>query len=197
MPRYPSIETTFKKEDNNLLNDTALITQAKNGDVQAIGALYDQYHALIFRYIWSRIPERQLAEDLTGETFMRMVKNLSAYEIRNVPFSAWLYQIARNLIIDHHRQKRNFMSIPLDDTDKMQSKEHPPDTIVEKQMDIERLREALTKLHENQREVVILRFLVGLPLQEVALTLNRSVASVKSLQHRGLHTLRLLLQQGD
>ncbi len=172
-----------------------LVTRAQAGEADAIGRLYDQHHTEIFRYLWARVGERPLAEDLTGEVFIRMLTGLPRYRPSAAPFRAWLYQIARNLLIDHYRKigKRTMVSLSHAET----IKDGTPElvTLIDQRLTMERVHRALTRLDEAQREVVTLRFLSGRSLQEVAQTLNKTENAVKALQHRGLATLRQVLNQ--
>ena len=150
-------------------SDADLVRSAQKGNVSAIGELYDRYNERIFKYVWIRVSNKRRAEDLTGEVFARMITHLHDYREMGIPFSSWLYRIAFNLVVDYYRKEKNRA--------------------------VEKLQLALDKLDESQREVIILRFLVGLSLREVAGGLDKTVAAVKSLQHRGLVALRLALVQ--
>lgn len=163
--------------------------------MDAVGALYDAHHQAIFRYVWSRVSDQQLAEDLTGEIFTRMMTGLSGYQPTAVPFRAWLYRIARNLVIDHHRSQNGRVPASLDVAENLSGEGSQPGPIVEQQLTQERIRAALAYIDPAQKEVVTLRFLAGLSLAEVAQTLDKTVPAVKSLQHRGLTALRAFLQQ--
>ena len=163
--------------------------------MDAIGDLYDRHYRYIFRYFWLRVHDRQSAEDLTGEVFSRMVASLPDYRVRGVPFRAWLYRIARNLVADHYRQQGDHVTVPLAFADDLSAGDPTPDRVVELRLTAERVRRALTRLSPDQQEVVTLRFLTGLSLREVASALDKSVPAVKSLQHRGLTSLRAALHQ--
>lgn len=176
-------------------NDADLVARAQGGDVDAVGELYDAHHEHIFRYVWSRVRDKQLAEDLTGETFTRMVVNLASYRAMDVPFRAWLYRVARNLIVDHYRKEDGRSSLPLSYAESVSGGGSHPGPIVEQKLVLERVQEALAQIDPLQRDVIVLRFVAGLPLQEVALALDKTVAAVKSLQHRGLKSLRVALKQ--
>jgi len=176
------------------VDDKVLVKEAQGGNVDAIGDLYDRHHTQMFRYVWSRVGERPLAEDLTGELFTRMVTHLDSYRDQNVPFRAWLYRIARNLIADHYREEGNRRTVPLNDAAEVPAGGRGPVAVVEHQLTMAGVEHALANMDPVQREVVVLRFIVGLPLQEVAHALDKSVAAVKSLQHRGLKSLRVALQ---
>ncbi len=176
-------------------SDSDLIRRAQDGEISAVGVLYDRHHELIFRYVWLRVHNEQLAEDLTGEIFEKMVINLPDYQLRGVPFRAWLYRIAHNLVVDHYRKESHHTLVPLYQAEGVRMKNNNPASVVEHQLTLEEVRQALNKLTPSQREAVILRFLVGLSLHEVALALGKTVGAVKSLQHRGLVALRKALSQ--
>ena len=163
----------------------------------AVGQLYDRHYTRIFRYLWSRLRDPQIAEDLTGEVFTRMVRDLPKYRSRGVPFQAWLYRIAHNLAVDHHRASRRHESVPLYYAEGLNAQEHDLTAEVERKLTVERVAAALEILDPVQQEVVVLRFLVGLSLREVAVALDRTVAAIKSLQHRALGTLHRLLSRSD
>lgn len=169
------------------------IARAKRGDPQAMGALYDRHHLPIFRFIRSRLNDQALAEDLTGEVFTRMVRHLPGYQPEGVPFRAWLYRIARNLIIDHHRRHHKQTLVDIDEAVDLRSTQDDPMQVAERNLSLEKVQQALTMIDPVQREVVELRFLAGLSLREVAETLEKSVGAIKSLQHRGLKALRTAL----
>jgi RNA polymerase sigma-70 factor, ECF subfamily len=177
------------------LDDQALVISAQNGNSQAVGELYDRHQERIFRYVRSRVYDHQLAQDLTGEIFTRMVTNLNQFENNGYPFTAWLYRIARNLIIDHHRKKDRYMNVPIEEVYHVGTTDYEPAATVEKQLRAERLHQALETIDETQQEVIRLRFLAGLSLQEVADTLDKTVGAIKAQQYRGLMALRVALKQ--
>ncbi len=169
-----------------------LVARARGGDVDAIGALYDQHHESIFRYLWLRVGDRCVAEDLTGDVFMRMLTALPHYQSVGLPFRAWLYRIAHNLMIDHWRKTNSREAVPFDTLQEQEDESDPPSAIDQKLL-TDRLTRALAQLEPNQREVIALRFGMGLPLSQVALAMGKTEAAIKSLQHRGLSALRLVL----
>lgn len=178
-------------------SDIDLVKRAQGGDVNAIGDLYDRYHQRIFKYVWVRTRNTHLAEDLTGEIFTRMVKNLPHYQPRGVAFAAWLYRIAHNLVVDHYRKEDRRDLLPLFVAEEVQEDDRNPSAIVEEHLDVERLQVALDQIDESQREVIELRFLMGMSLKEVAQNLDRTVAAVKSLQHRGLKAMRAIMKRKE
>lgn len=177
------------------LTEASVIKKAQTGDSSAIGWLFDNHHEAIFRFIWFRVQEHSLADDLTGEVFVRMVAELPRYQDRELPFRAWLYRIAHNLVIDSYRTDKSRMFLPLEQAVLSTNPASHPDEIADQTLTMERVHRALAILDPAQREVVELRFLMGLSLQDAAATLNKTVAAVKSLQHRGLSTLRILLTE--
>ena len=177
------------------LDEQTIVTLAQNGNALAVGELYDRHQERIFRYVRARVYDTQLAEDLTGEIFVRMVTSLHQYQDNGYPFTAWLYRIARNLIIDQQRQENRFMHVPIEAVYDRGTADSEPSVVVEKQLTAERLHIALETIDETQREVIRLRFLAGLSLQEAADILGKTVGAIKAQQYRGLLALRVALKQ--
>lgn len=174
--------------------DAKLVRRAQAGDRRAVGELYDLYNERIFRYVWSRVSHREQAEDLTGEVFTRMVSKLGDYSPQGVPFQAWLYRIAHNLVIDHYRKEGGRVVISLDHAEGLHGEKGNTAAVVEQHLTMQQVRDALQNLDPLQREVLALRFLGGLSLREVAITIDKTVSAVKALQYRGLVALRAELQ---
>jgi RNA polymerase sigma-70 factor, ECF subfamily len=193
MPVFEA-DQTAQVTHSDLITDPGtagdVIRRAQNGDLVALRELYLAHHEQIYRFIWSRVHDPAHAEDLTGEVFLRMVANLSNYQDRSLPFRAWLYGIARNLVIDDYRKSRIRQYVPLESVagDAVEGKS--PEELTEQVLAFTRVKNALSKMAPDQREVIELRFLAGLSLNEVAAAVNKTVAAVKSLQHRGLTVLR-------
>lgn len=175
--------------------DNELVKRAHQGDTAAVGALYDRHHRHIFRFVWSRVGNQQMAEDFTGEIFAKMVQGLPDYKISQAPFRAWLYRIARNMVTDEFRKQKGITAVPLEEAETMISLAEQPAAIAENNITLGRVQEALNHIDPNQREVVELRFLAGFSLKEAAESLNISLAATKSLQHRGLKALRVALKE--
>jgi RNA polymerase sigma-70 factor (ECF subfamily) len=181
--------------------DIQLIQQAQDkksdpvAGAAAVGELYDRYQEAVFRYIWARVSNPQVAEDLTGEVFTRMVAHLPRYTVTGRPFLAWLYTIAGNLVSDHHRKNGTRAALTIEQIEALPSEDTGPVEAAEKQFFIRQVRAALDDLKPQQREVLILRFIVGLPLGEVASVTGKSIGAVKIAQHRALAALRARLEQ--
>ena len=175
--------------------DLKLVKQAQSGDVEAVGLLFDKHYRTMFRYFFARVGQRQQAEDLAGELFTRMVHHLPSFTPSGVPFRAWLFRIAYNLAMDHFRVANGKPLASLEQAATKAQPEQNPAWQVEQQMTHHNLHNALEALVPDQRQVIILRFLAGLSLQETAVVMERSLSAVKAMQHRGLKTMRALLIQ--
>jgi len=175
--------------------NTELIQRAQQGDVAVISMLYEHYHLSIYRYLYYRVSDRETAEDLTSEVFLRMLRFIGGFHPPSSSFSSWLFQIARNLSTDHFRKMgvRNHISLEED----MISGKEDLDTTVERDLTNQGLNKAMTKLTEDQRDVIVLRFVAGMPITEVAGALNKSEDSIKGLQRRALIALREILSDWE
>lgn len=172
-----------------------LVAKARAGDGQAFTQLYERYLDRVYRYVAYRVRGREEAEDVTSQVFLRALESLDSYRWRGLPFSAWLFRIAHNLVVDRVRQAKRREVIPLEDT-------LPAAGLgVEEQaalnIKMSQVKEALDYLTEAQRQAVILRLVAGLSLEETAKALGKSTGAVKALQHDGLRALRHRLGQKD
>jgi RNA polymerase sigma-70 factor (ECF subfamily) len=168
------------------INDSELVVRAKAGDQDALTAIYERYSAAIYRYIYFRVGEVELAEDLQAEVFLRMLEGIHRYEDRGWPISAWLYRIAHDRTIDTIRRRRSRQQVPLE---AWNGTCEGPDVSIEVRFDHEELKRMLEELTDEQRQVIHLRFMADMSVQEVARTLGRTEGSVKALQHRGIQSL--------
>jgi RNA polymerase sigma-70 factor, ECF subfamily len=174
-------------------DDEQIINKVKNGDAEAFGILYEQYAEMIFRYVYSHLENRLDAEDLTEEIFVRAWRALPKYDERGLPFSAFLFRIARNSLIDYYRQKKPLQSI---DEIEIQSSQVGPEEAAEQNFENMDLKNTIGQLREDYRNVVIFRFMNGLSPEETAEIMQRSVGAIRVLQHRALAMLRELLERG-
>jgi RNA polymerase sigma-70 factor (ECF subfamily) len=172
-----------------------MIARAQKGDSGVITALYEQNRLGVFRFLYYRVGDTQTAEDLTSEVFLRMITALESYRPQNTSFEAWLYQIARNLSIDYYRKASIRNHLPLEENLTVETQD--VDKTVERSLTHEHLKRALAKLNEVQRDVIVLRFVNGLPISVVAQTLHKSEDSIKSLQRRALSELRAILNEWE
>lgn len=168
-------------------NEAALIASAKQGNREAVSVLYEHYAQAIYRYVHYRVESQHIAEDITAEVFLRMVRELPSFEDRGLPFGAWLYKIASNLLNDYYRQRKAKPMVELDE--EMRNDDTDPFLQIENMQERQRLMDALQTLPTDYQDVLILRFMRGLSHAEVAHILNKSENALRTIQHRALKAL--------
>lgn len=175
----------------------ALVELAQGGDREAFAQLYDSYVDTVFRYVYVRVGQRALAEDLTSETFIRAMRRIDSFTWQGRDIAAWFVTIARNLVADHVKSARfRFEVTTADMRDADQRIDAPDDEVLTRLRD-ERIVEAIRGLRAEQAECITLRFLQGLSLAETAAVLGRSEGAVKQLQLRATKALRKALEGAD
>lgn len=174
----------------------ALVELARGGDADAFGALYDHYQGSVYRFLFYRTRSVQLAEDLTSETFFRALRNMTSFRWQGRDFGAWLMTIARNLAADHFKAGRTRLELTTEDMGAHDDATDGPETVVLAGLTNELLLDALTKLPDEQRDCLVMRFLQGLSIAETAAVLGRSDGAVKQLQLRGVRNLAKLMPEG-
>lgn len=171
----------------------SLIERAQAGDPLAFDRLYEVYAHSIFRYLYHRLNEREVAEDLTGEAFLRLIENIGNFRIgprdQKAIFSGWFFRIAHNLMVDHLRREARQTEMP----ESVTSTEEQPVQVMEHSLRQSRLRAALNQLTQDQQDVVVLRFFDELSNAEVAQIMGRTEGAIKALQHRALAALSRVL----
>jgi RNA polymerase sigma-70 factor, ECF subfamily len=172
----------------------AAVQRAQQGDHAAFEAIYNQFAEGLFRYLYSRCGDATLAEELLGELWVRVVERLPAFRFPagepGAAFAGWLYRIARNLVIDNGRRVAS-RGVPLAET--LSSTEPQPEEQLIARDEKEELRGAFEQLTEDQREVLLLRFVEERSSAEVARLTGRSEGAVKVMQHRALDSLARLM----
>lgn len=168
-----------------------LVRRAQGGDREAFAQLYDRYVNGVFGYVMNRVRQRETAEDLTGDVFMRAFHRLPTFEWQGVDVGAWLMTIARNRVADHFRSFRVRMEHPTEEfrTNVEERSTEAPERIAEGRELARRLGQALERLSDEHREVIELRFVHELSVTETAQVLGRTVGATKSLQFRALKSL--------
>jgi RNA polymerase sigma-70 factor (ECF subfamily) len=165
------------------------IVRARDGDMSALGFLYVRYGDDVCGYVNSIVHDSHAAEDITQNVFAKLMKAIKKYEPREVPFAAWILRVARNAALDYMRARRQ---IPFEEV-RTDDRGHEQTGFERSQC----LRDALWKLPEEQREVLVLRHLVGMSPTEIAERLGRTEGSVHGLHHRGRAALQQLLREMD
>jgi len=166
-----------------------LVDRAKE-DPEAFGILYERYVDRIYQYVFYRTGNRVDAEDLTARTFYKALANLKGYRHRGLPFSAWLYRIAHNLVANWHRDRERRKTIPLDVLVLTSKERDSAQQVVESNERVEALREAMGRLAADRQQVVILKHASGLSNKEIGRVMGRSEGAIKALYHRTLLALR-------
>jgi RNA polymerase sigma-70 factor (ECF subfamily) len=167
------------------------VVRAKQGDREALRFLYVHYADHVYGYVASIVRDEHEAEDVTQQLFAKLMTALPKYEPREVPFSAWIIRVARNVALDHMRQRR---AIPCDEVRQLDTHTEDDDSSRMRSLG---LRDALATLPEEQRQVVVMRHLVGLTPGEIANRLGRTEPSIHGLHHRGRGALRTALSEMD
>jgi len=172
-----------------------LVERAKE-DPEAFGVLYERYVDQIYQYVFYRTGNRYDAEDLTAKTFFRALANLERYRYRGLPFSAWLYRIAHNLVANWHRDRQRRRAIPLDSLVMTRKSRDSAEELVEANERAEVLREAISRLAPDRQELLVLKYTTDLSNKEIGRVMGRTEGAIKALYHRTLVSLRKDLQQG-
>ena len=173
----------------NDLDDQALIHRARE-DREAFGVLYERYVRRIYAYIYYRTGNTFDAEDLTERVFVRALHHIGRYSDRGLPFSAWLYRIAHNLVANWYRDNSRRKEIALEENlPPTPTGDHPERALVETE-ERERLLGLIHCLPPERQELLILKFVEDLSNSEIGMIMGRSEGAIKSLYHRTLLTLR-------
>jgi len=166
------------------------VARAKQGDREALRFLYIQYADNVYGYVASLLRDDHEAEDVTQHVFAKLMTSIHKYESREVPFSAWILRVARNVAVDHLRQRR---AVPCEEVRMEGGYESNDEGSLRKTS----LTEALSTLPVEQREVLVLRHLVGLSPGEIATRMGKTEPSIHGLHHRGRGALRAALAERD
>jgi RNA polymerase sigma-70 factor (ECF subfamily) len=179
-----------RQADPSGTSETDLILLATAGDPEAFGALYEKYIDQIYNYIYYRTSNGKDAEDLCSRVFIRALHHIERYEDRGYPFSAWLYRIAHNLVVNWYRDKDKKEEISL-------SEQYPPPTMagsiedrIEKEDEKDALLQIIGNLPEDRKELLILKHVEGLTNYEIGKIMDRTEGAIKALYHRTLESLR-------
>jgi RNA polymerase sigma-70 factor (ECF subfamily) len=170
-------------------DEAGLVARAKT-DVEAFGVLYERYVRQIYNYIYYRTGNTQDAEDLTARVFQRAGQHLPRYVDRGLPFSAWLYRIAHNVVANWHRDESRRKALPLNGAALSDLQAEAPEETLEDHHRRELLLRAIRRLPGERQQLIILKFVEQMSNAEIGAVMNRSEGAVKSLYHRTLVALR-------
>ena len=180
-------------------DEEEMLVRAARGDREAFGALYEHYVERIFNYVYYRTGNLHDAEDLSARVFQRAMNHIHNYTDRGVPFSAWLYRIAHNLVANWHRDRSRKQEIALSELPVVPSSEERPEAVLVRSQDQDSLMRLIRQLPAERQTLLILKFVEDLSHAEIGQIMGRSEGAVKSLYHRTLLALRdqLADQIGD
>jgi len=174
-------------------DDAKLIAGAARGDREAFGSLYERYVFKVFRHVYYLTSDIHTAEDLTAQTFLKALEAIPRYEMRGVPFLAWLLRIAYNLTVNHKKVRANGIA-PLPEAVEVHGILYSPEASCEAKADGERIWEGVRTLRGDQRQVIVMRFVDGLGYPDIAKVLGKSIGAVRVIQYRALCALRHRLE---
>ena len=172
-------------------DEESLVRRAQQRDEEAFTQLYEANFDKIYRYVALRIGNKTEAEDMTQQVFLNALQSLPSFKWRGISFSAWLFRIAHNKVVDYLRKKTKQATALLDES--MVNSDSNPQLVAEHKLDIEQLVSATKRLTETQREVISLRFAGELTITQVAKVMGKSQGAVKALQHSAIVALRKAL----
>jgi RNA polymerase sigma-70 factor (ECF subfamily) len=177
-----------------------LVERAQAGETHAFGLIYDRYVDTVFRFIYFRVGNRQLAEDLTSDTFLRALKRIGSFTWQGRDLGAWLVTIARNLVADHFKSGRYRLEVTtgdvLDADREDRGPEGSPESAVVDHITNVTLLSAVKQLNPEQQECIVLRFLQGFSVAETAKAMDKNEGAIKALQYRAVRALHRLLPEG-
>jgi RNA polymerase sigma-70 factor, ECF subfamily len=171
----------------------ALVERAQRGDRAALEELYLIHFDRIYSYLHMTVGNRHDAEDLTTQTFLKMLESIGRFRWQSAPFSAWLFRIAHNLSMDHFRARRRWQ--PEEEVPEPRDSEEPSAELEAMQsIGRQSMLELIDKLSSEQQQVLTLKFVFNFPNGDVAKILDKSEGAIKSLQHRALASLQKQIQ---
>jgi RNA polymerase sigma-70 factor (ECF subfamily) len=177
-----------------------LVERAQAGEAEAFGLIYDRYMDTVFRFVYFRVGNRQLAEDLTSDTFLRALKRIGSFTWQGRDLGAWLVTIARNLVADHFKSGRYRLEVTtgdvLDADREDRGPEGSPEAAVVEHITNVALLTAVKQLNPEQQECIVLRFLQGFSVAETAQSMGKNEGAIKALQYRAVRALARLLPDG-
>jgi RNA polymerase sigma-70 factor, ECF subfamily len=178
----------------------ALVERAQAGEAEAFGLIYDRYFDTVFRFVYFRVGNRQLAEDLTADTFLRALKCIGSVTWQGRDLGAWLVTIARNLVADQFKSGRYRHEVTGADVHQREREdrgpEGSPESAVIDHITNVALLKAVKQLNPEQQECIVLRFLQGFSVAETAQAMGRNEGAIKALQYRAVRTLARLFPDG-
>jgi RNA polymerase sigma-70 factor (ECF subfamily) len=173
-----------------------LVERGQQGDRDALEELYLIHFDRIYSYLHVSVGNRHDAEDLTTQTFLKMLEKIGSFRWQSAPFSAWLFRIAHNLAMDHFRSRRRWQ--PEEEVPEPPGEEEPSAELAAMQtIGRESMLKLIERLSPEQQQVLTLKFVFNLPNAEVAAILDKTEGAIKSLQHRALASLQKQIERQE
>ena len=188
-----SEDAVQRDDSNDVLAEWDIVRRAQEYDEPAVEALYQKYYPKIYNYAFLQMGDAQASEDLASDVMLKMIESMHKYTFRGLPFGAWVFRIARNRLIDLHRRRRRRGEVDLSGT--LSSALASPQVLAERALERGQIQVALKHLTDEQRQVIVLKFIQGFDNRSIGKIMGRSEGAIKSLQHRALGALRRLLYQ--
>lgn len=187
-------EDAVQRDDSDdVLAEWDIVRRAQEYDEPAVEALYQKYYPKIYNYAFMQMGDAQASEDLASDVMLKMIESMHKYTFRGLPFGAWVFRIARNRLIDLHRRRRRRGEVDLSGT--LSTALASPQVLAERALERGQIQVALKHLTDEQRQVIVLKFIQGFDNRSIGQIMGRSEGAIKSLQHRALGALRRLLYQ--
>lgn len=174
----------------NERSESEIIQRATEGDSNAFGQLYEKYIDDIYSYVYYRTSDTKEAEDLTSRVFLRALRHIENYEDRGYPFSAWLYRIAHNLVVNWYRDNDRKEEVSLVDQYPPPSTKGVMETRLQKKDERQKLMGIIRELPHDRQQLIILKHVEGLTNKEIGEIMERTEGAIKALYHRTLVSLR-------
>ena len=175
-------------------DDSGLISSAAAGDTQAFGVLYERHSPRVSRHAYFLTGDAVLAEDITAQVFLKAFEAIPRYQERGLPFTAWLLRITCNLVINYRKSHKNGAHAQLPETLEADERNQSPENSCETKLDGERVWQEVKKLPNDQRQVIVMRFVDDMGYPDIAGILGKSVGAVRVIQFRALANLRHMME---
>jgi RNA polymerase sigma-70 factor (ECF subfamily) len=176
--------------------EAGLIARAAEGDRDAFGQLYERYVVRVFRHVYVLMGDPKAAEDLTADTFLKALEAMPRYEVRGIPYLAWLLRIAHNLTINHKKSAKNRGHAQLPEDLRATRRFSLPEEACHLKLEAEEMWRQVRTLRDSQRQVIVMRFVDGLRYAEIAKVMGKSESAVRVIQYRALSSLRETMGNG-
>ena len=176
-------------------DEEMIIEKAKELDSDTWSELYHRYYPRIYGYLYRKLEDTHTAEDIAADVFLRAVDGIKSFKYRGAPLIVWLFKIAHNRTVDYFLSRAKVKTQSL--TEQTLAQDALAQCMSEESFDRESLRAALKVITNEQRQVILLKFFSGLTNAEVGMVMNKPESAIKSLQHRGLASLKRSLEAED